>query len=100
MEHGGFNKLRKLNFSFNFLEFQYINHLTMINNLQDLDLSYNQLEELPENMQNFAFLTKLNLQGNKFRSDYKASNFWSSLASLPALQLLSVSRNKIRGIHT
>ena len=41
MEHGGFNKLRKLNFSFNFLEFQYINHLTMINNLQDLDLSYN-----------------------------------------------------------
>lgn len=51
-------------------------------------------------MGHFAKLKKLNLEGNKFRSDYKAANFWSSLAIMPSLEILSVSRNKIRGIHT
>lgn len=51
-------------------------------------------------MANFTKLKKLNLEGNKFRSDHKAALFWSSLASLPCIEFLSVSRNKIRGIHT
>ncbi len=51
-------------------------------------------------MTNFTKLKKLNLEGNKFRSDYKASGFWSSLATLPVIEFLSVSRNKVRGIHT
>ena len=82
------------------LEYQCINQLTLLPSLVDLDLSYNDLEELPENMQNFTRLKKLNLEGNKFRSDYKAALFWASLASLPSVEFLSVSRNQIRGIHT
>lgn len=68
--------------------------------LLDLDLGYNDLEELPEDMRGFLRLRRLNLEGNRFRSDYKAAGFWASLASLPAIELLSVSRNRIRGIHT
>jgi Leucine-rich repeat (LRR) protein len=74
--------------------------LTLLPSLVDLDLSYNDLEELPENLQNFTKLKKLNLEGNKFRSDHKAALFWASLASLPAIEIISVSRNRIRGIHT
>lgn len=82
------------------IEYQYITQLTLIPNLVDLDLSYNDFEEIPENLSNFTKLRKLNLEGNKFRSDYKASAFWSSLATLPNIEFLSVSRNRIRGIHT
>ena len=67
------------------IEYQYITQLTLVNNLVDLDLSYNDLEEMPENMVNFTRLKKFNLEGNKFRSDHKASGFWSSLASLPCI---------------
>lgn len=51
-------------------------------------------------MANFSMLQKLNLEGNKFKSDHKASNFWYALASIPILEILSVARNQIRGIHT
>lgn len=43
------------------IEYQYITQLTLINNLVDLDLSYNDIEEMPENLNNFTKLKKLNL---------------------------------------
>lgn len=51
-------------------------------------------------MEHFQLLKKINLEGNNFKSDYKASPFWASLASLPRVEYISVARNKIRGIHT
>lgn len=51
-------------------------------------------------MEHFQLLKKINLEGNNFRSDHKASNFWASLATLPRIEVISVARNKIRGIHT
>jgi Leucine-rich repeat (LRR) protein len=67
------------------IEWQYVTQLTLLPSLVDLDLSYNELEELPESLNNFTKLKKLNLEGNKFRSDHKAAFFWSSLASLPCI---------------
>jgi Leucine-rich repeat (LRR) protein len=61
LEAGGFDKLKKLNLSFNMIEYQYVNQLTLLPSLVDLDLSYNDLEELPESLQNFTKLKKLNL---------------------------------------
>jgi Leucine-rich repeat (LRR) protein len=65
-----------------------------------LDLSYNELAELPESLEHFQLLKKINLEGNQFRSDHKAANFWGALATLPRIEIISVARNKIRGIHT
>lgn len=61
LEGGGFEKLRKLNLSFNMIEWQYVTQLTLLPSLVDLDLSYNELEELPESLHNFTKLKKLNL---------------------------------------
>jgi hypothetical protein len=47
-----------------------------------------------------VLLKKLNLEGNNFKSDFKAANFWASLATLPRIEHINVARNKIRGIHT
>jgi Leucine-rich repeat (LRR) protein len=86
--------------SFNWLGYTYIPQLALIPCLMKLDLSFNELEELPESLQHFSLLKQLNLEGNNFRSDYKASNFWASLATLPRIESISVARNQIRGIHT
>jgi hypothetical protein len=57
----------------------------LLPSLVDLDLSYNDLSYIPESLSNFYYLKKLNLEGNKFKSDEKASSFWASLATLPAI---------------
>lgn len=77
-----------------------IPQLTLLPSLLDLDLSYNDLTMIPDNLSNFTYLKKLNLEGNKFKSDERASAFWASLATLPMIEFISVSRNQIRGIHT
>lgn len=100
LQQGGFECLQYLNLSFNFIEPVFIPQLTLLPSLLDLDLSYNDLSFLPENLSNFTYLKKLNLEGNKFRSDEKASIFWAALATLPVIEVISVSRNQIRGIHT
>lgn len=100
LEHGGFECLQELNLSFNFIAPTCITQLTLIPCLMSLDLSFNELAEIPESLSNFLLLKKLNLEGNNFRSDYKAANFWAALATLPRMEVLSVARNKIRGIHT
>lgn len=82
LQNGGFECLQYLNMSFNSLESVYIPQLTLLPSLIDLDLSYNELTSIPEDLSNFVFLKKLNLEGNKFRSDDKASTFWASLATL------------------
>lgn len=71
--------------SFNFLQPAFIPQLTLLPSLIDLDLSYNDLATIPENLSNFSYLKKLNLEGNKFKSDEKASSFWAALATLPVV---------------
>jgi hypothetical protein len=51
-------------------------------------------------MSNFELLERLDISGNLFTSEYKASLFWGSLSTLPQLKYLNISRNKMRGIHT
>jgi Leucine-rich repeat (LRR) protein len=67
------------------LEPAFIPQLTLLPSLLDLDLSYNDLSYIPESLSNFYYLKKLNLEGNKLKSDEKASSFWASLATLPAI---------------
>ncbi len=57
----------------------------------------NELSELPENMSWFANLKTLNLSCNQFESNAKSSQLWSSIASIPNLQELDISRNMLRG---
>ena len=71
--------------SFNYLGYGFIPQLTLIPCLMNLDLSYNELEELPDSLEHFQLLKKINLEGNNFRSDYKAANFWAALATLPRI---------------
>jgi Leucine-rich repeat (LRR) protein len=100
LEKGGFDCLQDLNMSFNYLGYGYVPQLALIPCLMHLDLSYNELAELPESLEHFQLLKKINLEGNQFRSDHKAANFWGALATLPRIEIISVARNKIRGIHT
>jgi Leucine-rich repeat (LRR) protein len=85
LERGGFDCLQCLNLSFNFVEPGFIPQLTLLPCLTDLDLSYNDLVALPDDLTHFTFLKKLNLEGNRFKSDDRASAFWASLATLPAV---------------
>jgi len=47
LERGGFDCLQDLNMSFNYLEYGYLPQLSLIPCLMKLDLSYNELSELP-----------------------------------------------------
>lgn len=57
----------------------------------------NDLKELPETMARFNNLENFNLANNIFISDYNASNFWHTLASIKKLKILNLSRNGLRG---
>lgn len=65
-----------------------------------MNLSGNDLKELPDEMNSLSLLEDFDLSYNMFTSEYKASNFWFSLALLPNLRFLNVSKNYLRGIHT
>lgn len=58
------------------------------------------MKELPDGMNLFAVLENLDLSYNSFGSEYKAADFWHSLALIPKLKELNVSKNFLRGIHT
>lgn len=72
--------------------------LSTIVNLKILDLSANDLYELPNDLSNFGVLEELNLSMNRFKSDNLAANLWHSLASIPNLRDLNISKNLLRGI--
>jgi len=57
------------------------------------------LKELPEEL-HLSALEDFDLSFNSLGSEYKASDLWFSLAMLPKLKILNVSRNFLRGIHT
>ena len=65
-----------------------------------MNLSGNDLKELPEELTALRTLEDFDISFNSFNSEHKASQFWFSLASLPNLKILNVSRNFLRGIHT
>ncbi len=65
-----------------------------------MNLSGNNLKELPEEMSALSCLEDFDLSFNSFSSEYKASNLWFSLAMLSNLKFLNVSKNFLRGIHT
>jgi Leucine-rich repeat (LRR) protein len=100
LEMNGFRALRTLNLSFNSIEFEYLSHLAMMPELRSLNIGFNDLKELPEDMSNFELLESLDLSGNMFSSEYKAAMFWGTLATIPQLNSINISRNKMRGIHT
>jgi Leucine-rich repeat (LRR) protein len=71
--------------------------------LSILDLSSNELATLPDDMSGFRGLRELSLASNAFSTDsvvYSASLLFSTLATIPYLKKLSLSRNKLRGIHS
>ena len=53
LEKGGFDCLQELNLSFNLLGYGYIPQLSLIPCLMHLDLSYNELNELPDSLEHF-----------------------------------------------
>lgn len=65
-----------------------------------MNLSGNDLKELPDELTALRVLEDFDISFNSFNSEHKASQFWFSLASLPSLKILNVSRNFLRGIHT
>ena len=58
----------------------------------------NELIDLPEDMSWLVSLEVLNLSSNQFESNQKAPQFWGSIASIPHLKDLDVSRNNLRGL--
>lgn len=98
-----FRCLEILNLSFNHIPSPDILKLTSLTNLHTLDLSANELCTLPENLSGFKQLRDLKLSNNLFTTDsvlFSASQLFASLASIPHLRKLDISRNKLRGIHS
>lgn len=95
-----FPKLQELNLSFNRINTNQLSSLLPFTSLHSLSLSGNDLRELIEDWSSLKNLEELDLSLNSFSSEHKATNFWSSLATLPRLKNLNISRNFLRGIHT
>ena len=62
-----------------------------------LKLGGNDLKELPEDLSSLKHLSELHINDNLFSSEYKASPFWKSLATIPKLRNLNLSHNEMRG---
>lgn len=95
-----FPKLQELNLSFNRINTNQLPSLLPFTSLHLLSLSGNDLREVIEDWSSLKNLDELDLSLNAFSSEVKASNFWSSLSTLPKLKNLNISRNFLRGIHT
>lgn len=98
-----FRCLEILNLSFNHIPSHDLIKLASMTNLYTLDLSANELCTLPENLSGFKQLRDLKLANNLFSTDsvmFSASELFASLASIPHLKKLDISRNKLRGIHS
>ncbi|XP_034832868.1 insulin-like growth factor-binding protein complex acid labile subunit [Maniola hyperantus] len=88
-------KVTKLNISNNDIS-KFPEHIYKLNNLVSLDISGNQLKELPENaLQNLTSLEMLNLSKNRFES-WISLNPNEVLKPATNLKILNLSRNKLR----
>lgn len=95
-------KLETLVLSYNRIPADQINRLAGLPRLLKLDLSYNDLYTLPENLSGFASLKTFALAGNSFSTDsvlFSPASLFKSLSTLPQLVQLDLSRNKLRGIN-
>lgn len=66
-------------------------------------MASNDLCTLPSDLSFFAQLTDLNLSANNFSSDsvlVSPDHLFSSLATIPNLMILNLSRNKLRAFHS
>lgn len=98
-----FRNLENLNLSFNKIPAANIMNLASLPRLTTLDLSSNDLYTLPENLDKFTTLKELILSGNALSTDsvmFSASKIFHALSTIPNLQKLDLSRNKLRGIHS
>ena len=95
-------QLETLTLSYNRIPADQINRLAALPRLTNLDLSYNDLYTLPEDMSKFRELKTLALSGNAFSTDsvlFSPASLFASLSTLPQLTKLNLSRNKLRGIN-
>jgi hypothetical protein len=99
-EYRRFDKLLMLDLSYNQLNPVTLDNLKWIPTLRDLNLSGNDLYDLPDPLAFLPNLELLNLSSNKFVSDHTASRIWAHLAAAPKLREVNMSRNSFRGIHT
>lgn len=95
-----FTQLQVLNLSYNILSLKSLHMLSEIENLKELNLSGNELKAFEFEDGNFSKLEIIDLSSNKFTSKFKSSEFWERLSNLKKLKNLSISHNKMRGIHT
>ncbi|CAG9319276.1 unnamed protein product [Blepharisma stoltei] len=98
-----FRCLETLNLSYNKIHASSISNLSSLGRLESLDLSSNDLCTLPEDLSDFKALKELYLSSNGFSTDsvlFSASLLFRSLSTIPGLQKLDISRNKLRGIHS
>jgi Leucine-rich repeat (LRR) protein len=85
----GFHQLMYLDLSYNSIHFESLTYLCDLPILKELDLSGNQLKNLPTNFQHLEHLEKLILQYNKLDQ----TNIFHILGALPLLRSLDVSNN-------
>jgi hypothetical protein len=85
------SRLHTLNLAFNSIRSASILSLSVLPALERLDLSSNGLHSLPTNLSALTKLRQFGLEGNKFA---KAEVF-HSLATLPALVEVNLSRNQL-----
>ena len=82
--------MKKLNLGFNYCS-GFIVDIMLMQNLEWLSLSNNNLSDLPPNMMHFTNLKYLNLASNSLNTD---SSFFA-LATIPALETLILDNNQI-----
>lgn len=60
-------------------------------------ISNNEMKELPVSMSEFRVLSKLDVSDNVFSSNHQGKQLWFTLASIPNLKVLNISKNQLRG---
>jgi hypothetical protein len=97
-----FANIETLNVAYNNIPANHLNHLQHLTKLKNLDLASNDLITLPEDLSFLKSLEDLNLSSNMFSSNstlIKPQSLIVSMASIPRLKKLNLSRNKFSGFH-
>lgn len=98
-----FPKLATLHLSYNKIPPGHLLQLSLIPQLQKLEIASNDFCTLPSDLSTFVSLEELNLSSNNFSSEsvlVSPGKLFLALSTIPKLRKLNLSRNKLKRFHS
>lgn len=92
-----------LHLSYNKIPPSHLSELGHLKNLRVLEIASNDFCTLPGDLSFLKTLEEINLSSNNFSSDsvlVNPSKLFTSLATIPKLRKLNLSRNKFKSFHS